>query len=117
MPRLIKVELIAEPSINAVIGVDTAGVDIAVISTTGPCWMDSIVDFLAEDHVLEDENEASRIHRVAPRYWLSVDHKLYRRSFGGPYLLCLHPEKVNELLAKLYDGVCSSHVGGCSLAH
>ena len=117
MPRLIKVELIAEPSINAVIGVDTAGVDIAVISTTGPCWMDSIVDFLAEDHVLEDENEASRIHQVAPRYWLSVDHKLYRRSFGGPYLLCLHPEKVNELLAKLYDGVCSIHVGGCSLAH
>ena len=31
--------------------------------------------------------------------------------------MCLHLEKVNELLAELYDGVCGSHVGGRSLAH
>ena len=37
--------------------------------------------------------------------------------FGGPYLLCLHPEKVGELLAELHDRVCGNHVGGCSLAH
>ena len=42
---------------------------------------------------------------------------MYQRSFGGPYLLCLHLEKVNELLAELHDGVCCSHVGKRSLAH
>ena len=29
----------------------------------------------------------------------------------------LTPEKVNELLAKLHEGVCGSHVEGRSLAH
>ena len=31
--------------------------------------------------------------------------------------MCLYPRKVNELFAELHDGVCGSHVGGCSLAH
>ena len=50
-------------------------------------------------------------------YWLSADRKLYQRSFGGLYLLCLHLEKVNELLAELHNGVCGSYVEGRSLAH
>ena len=44
MPRIIKVELITEPSINTAIGIG-----VAMISTTEPCWMDPIIDFLAED--------------------------------------------------------------------
>ena len=44
VPRLIKVELIVEPSINTAVGVR-----IAVISTIEPCWMDPIIDFLTED--------------------------------------------------------------------
>ena len=54
---------------------------------------------------------------MVARYWLLADRKLYWKSFGGPYLLCLHPKKVNELLAELYDGVCGSHIGGRSLVH
>ena len=79
--------------------------------------MDSIVDFLAEDRIPDDKKEASKVHRVASRYWLSADKKLYWRSFGGLYLLCLHPRKVNEVLTELHKGVCGSHVGGRSLAH
>ena len=103
-------KLIAEPSINA-----TAGVLMVIMLE--PCWMDPIIDFLIEDRVSGDEKEASRVRRVTTRYWLSPDRKLYRRSFGGPYLLCLRPEKVSELLADLHEGVCGSHVGGHSLAH
>ena len=95
----------------------TAGVDVAVISATGLCWMDLIINFLAEDRVPDDEKEAKKIRQLASRYWLSADRKLYRRSFGGPYLSCLHPEKVNELLFELHDEVCGSHVGGRSLAY
>ena len=79
--------------------------------------MDPIINFLAEDRVPENENEDNKICRVAARYWLSADLKSYRRSFGGLYLSCLHHEKVNELLAELHDGMCGSHVEGCSLAH
>ena len=79
--------------------------------------MNPIIEFLAEDRVPDDESETNKVRRVASRYWLSADRKLYRRSFGGPYLLCLHPRKVNELLAELHEGVCGSHVGGRSLVH
>ena len=52
VPRLIKVELIAEPSISLVDSIDTARVDVAMISVTRLCWMDPIIDFLTENRVL-----------------------------------------------------------------
>ena len=109
IPRLIKVELITEPSINTT-AEGAIRVDMAAITTTGSCWMDPIIEFLAEDRVPDDASEANKVRRVASQYWLSADRKLYRRSFRGPYLLCLHPRKVIELLAKLYERVCGSHV-------
>ncbi|XP_050270008.1 uncharacterized protein LOC126714030 [Quercus robur] len=117
VPWLIKVKLIRVPSIGMEDNCNSAGVDVIVISTTRPCWMNPIIDFLAKDKVPDDEKEAKKIRRVASQYWPSADCKLYRMSFGGPYLLCLHPEKVNELLSELHDEVCSGHVGGRSLAH
>ena len=70
VPRIIKVELITEPSVNVAISV-------AMVSTSKPCWMDPIIDFLAEDRVPNDEKEANRVRRVAAWYWLSADRKLY----------------------------------------
>ena len=107
VPQLIKVKLIKEQSIDTAIGVG-----VKVISSTERCWIDPIINFLAEDRVPNDEKDANRVRRVAARYWLSAYRKLYWRSFGGLYLLCLQLRKVNELLAKLHDGVCGSHVGG-----
>ena len=116
IPRQVKVELIVEPSISVMADWATK-VDVAAITTIGLCWMDPIIEFLAEDRIPDDESEANKIHRIASRYWLLADRKLYRRSFGGPYLLCLHPRKINELLVELHEGVCGSHAGRCSLAH
>ena len=42
IPRLIKVELVVEPSINA-------GVGVSLVTTIEPCWMDPIIDILAKD--------------------------------------------------------------------
>ena len=116
IPWQIKVELISELSINTMADGATK-VDVAVITTTGSYWMDPIIEFLAKDRVLDDESEVNKIRRVASRYWLSANRKFYRRSFEGPYLLCLHPGKVNELLAELHEEVCGGHVRGRSLAH
>ena len=115
--QIIKVKLITEPSINIVTDVGVVEISIIMVSTAEPRWMDQIVDFLAEDHIPDDKKEASKVRRIASRYWLSADMRLYWRSFGGPYLLCLHPEKVNQVLTKLHKRVCSSHAGGRSLAH
>ena len=61
MPRLIKVELVAEPSINA-------GIGVSVIAISEPSWMDPIINFLVEDQVPDDEKEAGKVHKVAARY-------------------------------------------------
>ena len=74
--------------------------------------MDSIVSFLKEDVVLEDKFEAEKVRRKAPRFWLSKDQKLYKRSFSGLYLMCVHPEAVEPLLEELHEGICGSHTGG-----
>ena len=74
--------------------------------------MDLVIEFLAEDQLPSESKEAERVCKVAARFWLSQDQRLYRRSFGGPYLLCLHPSKVNDLWTELHEGVCGNHVGG-----
>ena len=79
--------------------------------------MDPIIDFIAEDRVPSNETEAEKVRLTATRYWLSTDRKLYQRSFDGPYLHCLHPSNVEELLAELHEGVYGSHIKGRSLAH
>ena len=65
--RQIKVELIAELSISAMADWATK-VDVAAITTVGSCWMDPIIEFLAEDRIPDDESEANKISRVASRY-------------------------------------------------
>ncbi|XP_075663389.1 uncharacterized protein LOC142632964 [Castanea sativa] len=83
----------------------------------GPSWMNLIVTFLKHGMLPEDKVEAEKVRRIAPRYWLSEEHKLYKRSYLGPYLLCVHPEAVEPLLEELHEGICGSHTRGRSLAH
>ena len=79
--------------------------------------MDSIIRFLKEDTLPEEKIEANKIRRKATSYWLSEDHKLYKRSFSGTYLLCVQPELTKSLLEELHEGIYGSHTGGRSLAH
>ena len=85
--------------------------------TLGPSWMGSISLFLEKDVLPEENSKADKVRRKAPRFWLSEDRKLYKRSFSGPYLLCVHPETSESLLEELHEGVCGSHTGGRSLSH
>ena len=79
--------------------------------------MDQIVTFLRNDILPGEKAEADKVRRKATRFWLSEDQKLYKRSFSGPYLLCVHPEATKLLLEELHEGICGSHTGGRSLAH
>ena len=68
IPRLIKVELVPEPSIKVAGDEGVARVEVTTITALGPSWMNPIIDFLADDRILDDEKEANKIHRVAARY-------------------------------------------------
>ena len=58
----------------------------------GPSWMDPISLFFERDILPEEKSEVEKVQRKAPHFWLSEDRKLYKYSFSGPYLLCVHPE-------------------------
>ena len=79
--------------------------------------MDPIIQFLNKDVLPEDKSDAEKIRRKAPRFWLSKDQKLYKRSFSRPYLLCIHPEASELILKELHEGTCGSHTGERSLTH
>ena len=68
----------------------------------GSSWMDFIVLFLKEDTLLEEKSKANKVRRKVPRFWLSEDQKLYKRSFFSPYLLYVHPETIEPLLEELH---------------
>ena len=79
--------------------------------------MDPISLYLERDILPEEKFKVQKVRRKAPRFWLSEDIKLYKHSFSGPYLLCVHPEASELLLEELHEGVCGSHTGGRSLSH
>ena len=83
----------------------------------GPSWMDPIMLFFKKGILPEEKSEAEKVRRKAPRFWLFEDLKLYKRSFSGLYLLCIHPEASELLLKKLHEGICGSHTEGRSLSH
>ena len=83
----------------------------------GPSWMDAIVAFLKEGKLPEDRKEAHKVRLKSARFSLTADGHLYRRSFTGPLLRCVHSLQVEDFLYEMHERVCGSHAGGRSLAH
>ncbi|XP_075669851.1 uncharacterized protein LOC142639575 [Castanea sativa] len=79
--------------------------------------MDPMVLYLKENVLLGEKFEADKVRRKTPQFWLSEDQKLYKRSFSGPYLLCMHLETTELLLEELHEGICGIHTEGKSLSH
>ncbi|XP_075675066.1 uncharacterized protein LOC142644311 [Castanea sativa] len=82
-----------------------------------PSWMDPIVIFLKDNIFPKEKGEADKVRRKASCFWLSEDEKLYKHSFSGPYLLCVHPEAIDPLLEELHEGIYGGHTWGRSLSH
>lgn len=83
----------------------------------GVCQMDQIIHYFNDKRLPTDTGETHRIRAQASQYQLSPDQKFYRRSFSGPYLKCVHPQKMQSILLEFHEGRCGSHTGGQSLAH
>lgn len=81
----------------------------------GPSWMDPIVSFIRIGILPVDKADANKIRRNTPWYWLSKESKLYKYSYSGPYLLCVHLDAVDLLLEELYEGICGGYISGRSL--
>jgi hypothetical protein len=111
MERTVTIEVLNSPS--------SQNFELDILNVAGPVasWMDPLIAYLQNNQLPEDQKEANIIKRKAPGYWLSKEGSLYKRSFSGLYLLCVHPDLVNNLLYEIHEGICGSHTGGRSLAH
>nr|XP_023916936.1 uncharacterized protein LOC112028471 [Quercus suber] len=105
LPRIILVEDLQEAT-----EAGTEAVQVHQIRAE-PSWMDPIINFLRYDVLPKEKGEADKVQRKATRFWLSEDQRLYKRSYTGPYLLCIHPEAAELLLEELHEGICGSHTG------
>ncbi|GFZ11140.1 hypothetical protein Acr_22g0005380 [Actinidia rufa] len=83
----------------------------------GPSSMDPVVNYLQSDKLLDDKREAHKLKIKAARFWISPSGDLYKRSYQGPYMLCVHPSLVEDVLYEIHEGMCGVHSGGRSLAH
>ena len=109
--RSIEVESLERPSIELHPSREVLCIDL------GPSWMDPIIAYLKDDRLPEDKNEARRIKLKATWFWLSQEGNLYKKSFTDPYLMCVHPAKVEDFFFEIHEGICGSHIGGRSLAY
>uniref|UniRef100_A0A2N9IEJ0 Integrase catalytic domain-containing protein n=1 Tax=Fagus sylvatica TaxID=28930 RepID=A0A2N9IEJ0_FAGSY len=92
LKRIISVGVQNLPSVGREINNGVCSIDQSI------SWMSPILAYLKKDVLPEDQKEADRIRRIAPRYWVSKEGHLYRRSYTGPYLRCVHPDTVQDLL-------------------
>lgn len=71
--------------------------------------MDPIVSFVMDGVLPSEAKEAKMIRRTSARFWLSKDKRLYRWSFGGPYMLFLHLGDMEGLLTKFHGEICGGY--------
>ena len=81
-----------------------------------PSWMDPIQIYIATRELPNDKDKAHKVMVQLARFSM-IDRQLYKRSLGGPYLMCLTPKKGQYVLAKLHEGICGNHPEGRTLAH
>ncbi|RVW95436.1 hypothetical protein CK203_028714 [Vitis vinifera] len=69
----------------------------------GQEWTNDIIGYLRTGTLPEDTKQTHKIRVQAARFTLIGGH-LYKRSFTGPYLLCLNHSEALYVLAELHEG-------------
>ena len=67
--------------------------------------MDPILLFPENDILPEEKLEVEKVRRKTLWFWMSEDKRLYKRSFSGLYLLCVHLDVLESFLEELHEGV------------
>ena len=66
--------------------------------------MDPIRLYIATGELHNDKDKAQEVIIQSARFSM-IDGNLYKRSLGGPYLMCLTLEQGQYVLAELHEGI------------
>ncbi|KAK0573106.1 hypothetical protein LWI29_003140 [Acer saccharum] len=82
----------------------------------GRSWIEPIFSYLQADILPDDRVEARKIKAKAAKFCILYG-KLYKKSFTGPYLRCVTPREVYDVLKSLHYEECENHSGARSLSN
>jgi hypothetical protein len=78
-------------------------------------WTQDFIDYIRENKLPSNKEEATRIIRRSENYAL-VGDSLYRRAVSlGVLLKCISREKGKEILDEIHSGCCGNHVASRTL--
>jgi phosphatidylserine/phosphatidylglycerophosphate/cardiolipin synthase-like enzyme len=71
-------------------------------------WRAPIVQYLRNETLPPEKDEANRLKKAAVHYVL-VGDKVYKRGFSTPLLLCVSEMEAQRILKEIHDGSCGNH--------
>ncbi|XP_057443790.1 uncharacterized protein LOC130735939 [Lotus japonicus] len=87
---------------------------VKTVTEDKPSWMESIKTFLKNPPKDDDLNTKKKRKEVS--FYTLVGDDLYRRGIMSPMLKCVDMRDAQGIMVEVHEGVCSSHIGGRSLA-
>jgi hypothetical protein len=77
-------------------------------------WMQGFINYIRENKLPSDKEEATRIIRRSKNYVL-VGDKLYRRAVSSRVLKCVSTEEGKEILDEIHSGCYENHAASRTL--
>ena len=80
-------------------------------------WFTDILRYMKDGTFSDDATKEDRsvLRKMALNYALA-DGELYRRAWDGMLLRCVSKKEGEEIMKKIHEGVCGTHLSGMSLA-
>ncbi|CAH9109579.1 unnamed protein product [Cuscuta europaea] len=78
-------------------------------------WISDIITFISTGQLPENGTRAKLAKLRAPSYTIE-DGRLYKRSYNGTLLRCLHQDEAEVAMEEVHSGTCSAHQGPFSMS-
>jgi predicted choloylglycine hydrolase len=78
-------------------------------------WTQDFIDYIKENKLLANREEATRIIRRSKNYVLIGDNLYRRAASSGVLLKCVSREKGKEILDEIHLGCCGNHAASRTL--
>ncbi|XP_037491048.1 uncharacterized protein LOC119369154 [Jatropha curcas] len=80
-------------------------------------WFTDILRYMKNGTFSDDATKEDRsVLRKMPLNYVLADGELYRRAWDGMLLRCVGKKEGDEIMKKIHEGVCGTHLSGMSLA-
>jgi predicted choloylglycine hydrolase len=78
-------------------------------------WTQDFIDYIKENTLPDNNEEATRIIRRSKNYVLVGDNLYRRATSSGVLLKCITREEEKEILEEIHSGCCSNHAASRTL--